>query len=226
MLHDDGPTMSARDHILGNIRTRLERGAEDPAHADARLDSHPAGPVPARARGTPADLRQRFIDMARGASAEVEELEDVAQLPPLMARLCAAGGLGAPAVAPDAVLEALDWAGAGVAVEHRAARDGDRVCVGRALCGVAETGTLVLASGAASPVTLAFLPDVHVVALDTATLVGGYEDAWEVVRAAGPMPRTVNWITGPSRSADIEQNIQLGAHGPIRLVIALYPPSR
>lgn len=217
--------MSARDHILGNIRTRLDRGAEDPAHADARLAGHPSGPVPERARGDPAALRRRFIDMARAASAEVEELDDLAELPALMARLCTAAGLGAPAVAPDAVLEGLDWGGAGVTVEHRAARDGDRVCVGRALCGVAETGTLVLASGAASPITLAYLPDVHVVALDSAALVGGYEDAWARVRAAGPMPRAVNWITGPSRSADIEQNIQLGAHGPVRLVVALHPPT-
>lgn len=213
--------MSARDRILGNIRTRLDRGAEDPAHADARLAGHPSGPVPERARGDPAALRRRFIDMARAASAEVEELDDLAELPALMARLCTAAGLGAPAVAPDAVLEGLDWGGAGVTVEHRAARDGDRVCVGRALCGVAETGTLVLASGAASPITLAYLPDVHVVALDSAALVGGYEDAWARVRAAGPMPRAVNWITGPSRSADIEQSLQLGAHGPMRLVIAL-----
>lgn len=217
--------MSARDHILGNIRTRLDRAAEDPAQAEARLAGHPSGPIPARARGTAAELRQRFVDMARAASAEVEEVDGPAALPALLARLCAAGGFAeAPAVAPDPALEALDWGAAGVTVEHRAARDGDRVCVGRALCGVAETGTLVLASGAASPVTLAYLPDVHVVALDAATLVGGYEHAWEIVRAAGPMPRAVNWITGPSRSADIEQNIQLGAHGPIRLVIALYPP--
>lgn len=218
--------MSARDHILGNIRTRLGRGAEDPAHADARIASHPAGPLPARARGTPAELRRRFIDMARAASAEVEELDDAAALPALLARLCAASDYAAaPVVAPDPVLEALDWAAAGLGVEHRAARDGDRVCVGRARCGVAETGTLVLASGPASPVTLSYLPDVHVVALDAATLLGAYEDAWAAVRAAGPMPRAINWITGPSRSADIEQSIQLGAHGPIRLVVALYPPA-
>lgn len=218
--------MSARDHILGNIRTRLDRGAEDPAHADARLGSHPAGPVPARARGAPDELRARFVERARAASAEVEELDDVAALPRLLARLCESSGLaGPPVVAPDPVLEALDWDGAGVAIERRAARDGDRLCLGGAACGVAETGTLVLASGPVSPVTLAYLPDVHVVALDTASLVGGYEDAWARLRAAGPMPRAVNWITGPSRSADIEQNIQLGAHGPIRLVVALYPPS-
>ncbi|MDZ7748013.1 MAG: LUD domain-containing protein [Halofilum sp. (in: g-proteobacteria)] len=76
---------------------------------------------------------------------------------------------------------------------------------------------LALASGPASPVTLGFLPEVHVVALSADRLVGSYEEAWSLLRARGPLPRTINWITGPSRSADIEQTLQLGAHGPVRL---------
>jgi L-lactate dehydrogenase complex protein LldG len=48
-----------------------------------------------------------------------------------------------------------------------------------------------------------------------------YEEGWSRLRARGPMPRTVNFITGPSRTGDIEQRIQLGAHGPRRLHIVL-----
>ena len=215
--------MTIRDDILGNIRARLGRTAQDSTEADARLQTHPGGPVPARTQGTPAELRERFIAMARKASADVEELDGPGALPALVARICGEHGFEPAAVAaPDPVLEPLDWQGAGVAVAHRAAEPDDRVGVGHALCAVAETGTLVLTSGPRSPVTPSFLPDVHVVALEAARLVGGYEEAWARVRAAGVMPRTVNWITGPSRSADIEQTIQLGAHGPVRLVIALY----
>ena len=54
--------------------------------------------------------------------------------------------------------------------------------------------------------------------------LGPYEDAWDRLRAAegeGRLPRTVNFITGPSRTGDIEQTIQMGAHGPRRLHVIL-----
>ena len=95
---------------------------------------------------------------------------------------------------------------------------------GGALAGVAANGTFMMASGPASPTTLNFLPETHMVVLRTADIAGCYEDAWDRLRAAQdgePLPRTVNLITGPSRTADIEQTIQLGAHGPRRLCILL-----
>ena len=55
-------------------------------------------------------------------------------------------------------------------------------------------------------------------------IVGGMEALWPLVRARqgkGEMPRSVNFITGPSRSADIEQKLLLGAHGPRALHIIL-----
>jgi L-lactate dehydrogenase complex protein LldG len=55
-------------------------------------------------------------------------------------------------------------------------------------------------------------------------VTGSYEDAWDRLRrhvGDGVMPRTVNLITGPSRTGDIEQTIELGAHGPRRLHIIL-----
>lgn len=214
--------MSARDEILARLRERRSQVPDttDPA---AHLRAHPGGPIPGRAQGTDAELRSRFVAAAEQASAEVVEIEGLGWLPALVARICREQGYAAEAVAaPDTALGALDWAGDGLAVPSRAATGDDRVGVSHAFCGVAETGTLVLRSGADSPVTLAFLPDVHVAALAGDSLVGGYEQAWQRLRAAGAMPRAVNWITGPSRSADIEQTIQIGAHGPLRLVIALY----
>ena len=50
---------------------------------------------------------------------------------------------------------------------------------------------------------------------------GTYEDGWDMVRAKGALSRAVNFITGPSRTGDIEQTIYLGAHGPRRLHILL-----
>jgi L-lactate dehydrogenase complex protein LldG len=80
----------------------------------------------------------------------------------------------------------------------------------------------MLTSGADTPSTLNFLPDTHVVVLKAGDVVGPYEDALDRVRAKGNgMPRTINFVTGPSRTGDIEQQIQLGAHGPRRLHILL-----
>jgi L-lactate dehydrogenase complex protein LldG len=50
------------------------------------------------------------------------------------------------------------------------------------------------------------------------------EDAWDLLRREiGSMPRAVNFISGPSRTADIEQTVTLGAHGPYRVHVMLIP---
>ncbi len=105
--------------------------------------------------------------------------------------------------------------------------DADPVGVTACFAGIAETGTLMLISGPESPTRNNFLPDTHIVVLRAAQVVASYEDGWTRLRAArhaagqSPMPRTVNFITGPSRTGDIEQRIELGAHGPRRLHIVL-----
>ena len=94
------------------------------------------------------------------------------------------------------------------------------MAVSHAFGAAAESGTLMLVSGPDNPTTLNFLPDTHVVVLDAKDVAGDYETLWRRVRekfGEGTMPRTVNLITGPSRSADIEQTLILGAHGPRRL---------
>jgi L-lactate dehydrogenase complex protein LldG len=96
----------------------------------------------------------------------------------------------------------------------------DLAAVSHAFGAVAESGTLMLVSGADNPTTLNFLPDTHLVVVDAKDVVGDYETLWRRLRdkfGDGAMPRTVNLITGPSRSADIEQTLILGAHGPRRL---------
>jgi L-lactate dehydrogenase complex protein LldG len=87
----------------------------------------------------------------------------------------------------------------------------------------------MLVSGKNSPSALNFLPDTHIVVLPIARMVGPMEAAWDRLRQAfaphgedvggAAMPRTINFITGPSRTGDIEQKIEMGAHGPRRLHI-------
>ena len=124
-------------------------------------------------------------------------------------------------MAPAAELDGIPWPNTlGI---RRGRSDGkDLVSVTGAFAGVAETGTLVLASGPEAPTTLNFLPDDHIVVLREHRLVRYLEDAWALLRKElGGMPRTVNCITGPSKTADVEQVIQEGAHGPRRLLVVL-----
>ena len=96
----------------------------------------------------------------------------------------------------------------------------DLAAVSHAFGAAAESGTLVLLSGPDNPTTLNFRPDTHIVVVDAKDVAGDYESLWARLREKfgdGLMPRTVNMITGPSRSADIEQTLILGAHGPRRL---------
>lgn len=215
----------ARASILGTIQKNLNRGPlADAARTvlEARLHKPSANLIPARAQVSHAEQIELFIDMAKVASASVQEVKGLENVPAAVAEFILRSNLPSDVVmAPDAALAALPWqAQERLRIERRPARDGDRVSVTPAFAGIAETGTLLLLSGPDSPTSLNFLPDTHIVVLPAAAIVGPYEDAWKRLRAhTDKLPRTLNLITGPSRSADIEQTLQLGAHGPVDLHI-------
>ncbi len=218
--------MSAREQILNRIRQGLGRGELEPARRaelEALLARPPRGPIPARTDLDPAGLIALFIEMAEEAAATVVRVPSLVAVPAVVASYMSEHGLP-PAlnVAPDPDLVALDWSASALSVVSRPATEGDRVGLASAFAGIAETGTLMLLSGPEGPTTLNFLPEVHMVVLPSQHIVGPYEDAWDRLRASqNSMPRTVNLITGPSRSADIEQTLQMGAHGPVALHILL-----
>ncbi|MCA8933658.1 MAG: lactate utilization protein [Rhodospirillaceae bacterium] len=216
----------ARNAVLGEIRRSLGRPEVDrerEAAADERIAAHPRGLIPARTDlGREARVRL-FVTMAEQVAATVQRVDTMADVPGAVADYLV--NLNLPPrlkVAPDPLLDPIDWSARPVLeVARGGAAPDDEVGVAAAFAGVAETGTLMLASGPGAPTRLNFLPDTHVVVLRTAGIVGPYEEAWDRLRGMGGMPRTVNMITGPSRTGDIEQQIQLGAHGPRRLHIVL-----
>ncbi|MGH6931599.1 MAG: LutC/YkgG family protein [Dongiaceae bacterium] len=217
-----------RAEIMERIRRGLGRGAPDAAAAaqcDARLASHAPGPIPARGQVTGEALVQLFMAQATKVSASVERLADYSQVPAAVTRYLKSNNLPAEIrLAPDPLVSKLDWSGEPLLTVSTGASDGSHLAaMSPAFAGVAETATLMLISGAASPTTLNFLPDHHLVLLPRGRLVGTYEEAWTRLRdtLGAAMPRAVNLITGPSRSADIGHVPQLGAHGPRRLHILL-----
>lgn len=222
---------ASRDAIMGAVR-RATGGDRAPGRDGtvrdfaARLKAPRANLVPERGRGSPDALVARFVEGAEAAAATVARVAGMAAIPAAVADYLAANRLPL-AVRAAPALETVPWAQRpDLAVTFGRAEADTPVSVSRAVAGIAETGTLVVPSGPATPSTLNYLPDVEIVLLETAAIVGASEDAWGPIRAeAGAdgafMPRTVNWITGPSRSADIELILLLGVHGPRRLHILL-----
>lgn len=225
------PGGDARSQMLGALRRALGRGALDAAAAaplERRLADHPANLIPARTARPPAAVVDLFVQMAEAVSTTVDRVGDPAAVPGAVAEYLARYNLpGEIVMSPDTSLDAFPWADRPLLTIHRGRSQGDDpVSVTPAFAGIAETGTLMLASDASRPTTLNFLPDTHIVVLYADQVVGPYEEAWNRLRAAqaaagGGLPRTVNFVTGPSRTGDIEQKIQLGAHGPRRLHIVL-----
>jgi len=223
---------TSRERVLESVRKALGRRAPLEAAArealEARLAAHGRGTIPARGQKSARDTVRLFIQMAREAAATVEEIKTLRAVPGAVADFLSTHNLPASVVvAPDPAIADVAWdTRAMLEIRHGAAEGSDQVSVTGAFAGVAETGTLVLRSGPETPTTLNFLPDNHIVVLGVDQIVGDYEEVWTLLREAagsGPvLPRSVNWITGPSRSADIEQTLLMGAHGPRRLHILLF----
>jgi L-lactate dehydrogenase complex protein LldG len=220
--------MSARDDILGNIRRSLGVTGREATRARAveeRIASAPRGVVPARGQVSGEALLALFRVQAEAALATVTEVASADEIPQVIAEYLRNHNLPATLrMGDDERLTALPWHATSLEVSRGRSEGEDLNAVSHAFGGVAESGSLVMISGPENPSTLNFLPDNHIVVVRAGDITGDYETAWAKVRAAfgkGGMPRTVNWITGPSRSGDIEQTMLLGAHGPRRLHVVL-----
>lgn len=223
----------SKDAILASIRRGLKRGplpADQRAMLEGRLATHPRHLIPARSRVPRPEQVALFIRNVEKEFGSVDRVADAAEIPGAIADYLAAQNLAPRFVlAPNPELEALPWADKPLLeFEARRAEASDAVSVQHGFAGIAETGTLMLPSDPARPTTLNILAETEIVVLRASRIHGAYEEAWDTLRrertdpvTGGFMPRNVMLVTGPSRSADIEQTLELGAHGPRRLHIIL-----
>jgi L-lactate dehydrogenase complex protein LldG len=231
-------TSGSRERILGNLRRSPRRGAPDGTDASAvrhRLAEHRPNTIPSRATALDREGRVAlFIEMAEEVSATVARVPSLDNVPDAIAEYLAAHNLPSRLVTTsDPALARIPW-DRRPTIERRQGIAGaeDLTGITGAFAAIAETGTLMLISGRDSPTRNNFLPDNHIVVLRADAIVPSYEEGWTRLRAATPaggeftMPRTVNFITGPSRTADIELKIELGAHGPRRLHIVIVDEAR
>jgi L-lactate dehydrogenase complex protein LldG len=223
----------SKEQILGAIRRGLKRGAlpaDQTMGLRARMDSHPRHLIPARSRVPRPDQITLFVRNVEKEFGTVTRVPDADHVPEAIADYLAAQNLPTDfAIAPHPELRAIPWSARPMLVMREGrAQATDMVCVQHGYAGIAETGTLMLPAAPERPTTLNLLGDTEIVILRTSRVVGAYEEAWDLLRAerqdtvtGGFMPRNVMLVTGPSRSADIESVLELGAHGPRRLHIVL-----
>jgi len=216
-----------KDTILTAIRRGLRRGPlpeDQAAMLRGRLERHPRQLIPARSRLPHTEQINLFVNNVEKEFGTVVRVADNSEVPGAIADYLAAQNLpGQLVMAPHPDLRAIDWSARPLlGLREGRAEASDMVSVQHGFAAIAETGTLMLPSSAERPTTLNILTDTEIVVLRAARVVGAYEEAWDLLRSEiGAMPRNVMLVTGPSRSADIEQALELGAHGPRRLHVVL-----
>ena len=213
----------ARAGILARIRARQGKpSAAAPNERESvrgHIAAHPQSPRP-RMDWEPV---ARFRERALGLSSTVDVVGTLAEAPAAAACYLKAKSLPMAAVC-WAGLAALDWRSAGIKVAVREAGESDLVGITGAFCAIAETGTLMTMTGRQTPAAASLLPETHIAVVAASRIVRGMEEAWQLARTElGQLPRAVSFISGPSRTADIEQTVTLGAHGPYRVHIILVP---
>jgi L-lactate dehydrogenase complex protein LldG len=213
--------MNARDNILGRIRKA--RGvpstvtAAEQTRVEAHLRAHPIATRLPLADDPVGRFREQCVRM----SSTVDDVASLGDVPAAVARYLRDKGLPMTAVAWTEIAQ-LDWASAGVQVEDRPAEGADLVGITGVHLGIAETGTLMVLSSPTTHAATSLLPETHIAVVPADRIVPAMEEAWVRTRAEiGDLPRAVNFISGPSRTADIEGQLQIGAHGPFRVHVVI-----
>lgn len=221
---------TSRDKIFSTLRRGLGRGPEDAA-AQARVNQRISNPqpnlIPKRAQLPQPQQVELFIEKATALTVTVDRVATPSDVPEAVANYLAQRNLPTTIrMAPHPDLTSIPWAEKPMlSVETGPGRSQDLVSVTPAFAGIAETGTLMLHSGSQTSTTLHFVPDNHIVVMRASQITGSMEDAFARLRQSiggvANWPRSVNLVTGPSRTADIEGVPVLGAHGPRQLHIVL-----
>ncbi|MDE1987797.1 MAG: LUD domain-containing protein [Alphaproteobacteria bacterium] len=198
--------MSSREDILSSIRLRRSGALPRP-----QLYVAPA---------TSNDLPKRFAERAAAEAAEVRFLDSPKDVPAAIADILRTRNMAASIhLPPDERMDAWPWP-TGLALE-RTPPGPDDAALAIAPFAIAETGTLVYPSSAAAPASWHFRPGLEIAVLAVDNILPRLEDVLARLKEIGPIASTINLVTGPSRTGDIEQTLELGAHGPKALSILI-----
>jgi L-lactate dehydrogenase complex protein LldG len=213
--------MSAREIILQRIRAANGRtGALTAPERETvltKLRAHPRGPLPSMSW----ELLPRFKERCIAMMSSVVEVNSETDVPQEVAKYLTENKLPLSGVCWTEFAD-VDWAGAGLQIVARPANGEDKVGITGTYCALAENGTLMLLSGQDTHATTSLLPDTHIAIVPASRIVRAMEDGWDLLRREHDgLPRQVNFVSGPSRTADIEMTLVMGAHGPFRVHVII-----
>ena len=196
--------MNAREDILSAIGARrAKRTPSSPVYRAPVLD----------------DPIQAFAERAGRANADVQFLESIHDVPQAIAELLRARNMPAVAHVPPSASQ-LPWHSAPSLTVENSVPGPDDAAVAVAPFGIAATGTLAYPSGPDAPASWHFRAGFEIAIVHAENVLPHMEDVFAQVKASG-LPSTLNFVTGPSRTGDIEQTLELGAHGPKALAILI-----
>lgn len=119
-------------------------------------------------------------------------------------------------------LSNLNWAEFNLSWSNKKFLDDGQVAFAVANYGVADTGTVVIMESEDNPTQNNFLAEHHIVLIKKSTIHPYSEDVWQHIQTnSNALPRTINFISGPSSSADVGMKLEYGAHGPRSLLIII-----
>ncbi len=221
--------MDSRSKILGRIRAGHNRdklAKKDTNVLARRIKAHKRGIIPKRGDVPLKDRLELFKGKIEALAATVEHISSKDDIPAKVQEYLAKNSLPSRIkITPSKEVTDLPWDKIPtLEMIEGAGAEEDMVGLSPAFAAVAESGTLMMTSGKDTPSTVNFVPENHIVVLDVNRMTGSYEEAWDRLRESygeATMPRTVNFISGPSRTADIEQRLIMGAHGPKQLHIIM-----
>lgn len=195
--------MSSREEILAAIRSR-------------RLVQAPK-PGTYRAPKTKGDLTESFVEKLSAQYADVRVLDSMSDVPDAIADILRGRNMAAQVhVSPEGELASLALSNVEVKREPPGQFD---AAVAFASFAIAETGTLAYAAGKGNPASWHFRPLLEIAIVHAGAVVAELEDVLASLNKTGGLPPTLNLVSGPSRTGDIEQTMELGAHGPKELAV-------
>ena len=226
---EDARIGGARAEVLARIGRALGREAPalDASAAPESVRARLTGPAAHTLPMLGEELVDRAVRLMEEVLIDVVRLQTRAEVPEALRDWLEGHGVdGALTVAP--ALGDVDFPDDYPHAVRRGAADGlERTSLTPCVAAVAETGSVVFTSTADTPATLNFLPENHAVVLHEDQVVAHVDDVFgrlrDVTGRGEPMPRAVNFVTGPSRTADVEQTLEIGAHGPKRMLVLLLP---